>query len=135
MKGRELERLDRDNEIWKMRLAGFTLEEIGKEYGVTAQRIHQILKGRFAAMPINHIDEWRILQVAQIEVGIRALWDRYERGEHTAVQDMKALLSEKARVLGLYKNEISTAVNGDFFDDWDKAFAATGNPRVIDGEL
>lgn len=132
MNGKDIERLDRNNEIWKLYIASFTQEEIGDKFGITKQRVGQILKAIHAALPVNHIEEWRMLQVAQIEVGIRALWDRYQDGQHSAHQDMRALFAERAKILGLYK-EPSTFIGTDFDDEWDKVFDRITNDRVIDG--
>lgn len=122
IKGRELERLDRNNEIWAMRISNYTLSEIGEHFGITEQRVHQIIKERLAAMPINNIDEWRMVQVSQIEVGMRSLWDRYLMGDHQAVKCMISLFRERAKLLGLYTIDMNLNIFNGISQDWDAVF-------------
>ena len=35
---------DRNNELYELRKQGLTLQEIGKKYGVSRQRVHRIIK-------------------------------------------------------------------------------------------
>lgn len=95
MKGKELERLVRADAMLRMRIANYSYEEIGKRFGITKQRVQQILKEYIDAMAINNIAEWK-RQLAETQVAMTRLVEQYD--------DPKALRDQEAKVLKRYKH-------------------------------
>lgn len=105
--------LDREREIIDLRVAGLSQPEIGLRYGITRQRVQQIVDRGLARALTESADKLRAIELQRLERMTRALWplaltgranadepiDRI--GQDRAVLRLLQIADRRAKLLGL----------------------------------
>lgn len=90
----------------QLRLAGFTMEEIGKQIGRSKAQVCQYLKktmAEYARETEESVMELKRVEDARIERMIRGLWPKAIQGHMGAVDRIIKLIERQSRLHGLDK--------------------------------
>lgn len=91
-------------EVLKLRLEGLSYREIAEKSGISAGHACKIIGqmlDEYAADTAERLDLWRRLELARLERGIAAVWEKAQAGNVGAVEQARKLIESEIRLLGL----------------------------------
>ncbi len=94
----------RGTQAVNLRLKGLTMEEIGREMGVSAQRAWKIVADEFAMMTQKRTEaasQLAQIELARLEEAHKALYAKVQKGDVAAIGAMVKLCERRAKLLGL----------------------------------
>lgn len=103
----QLARAIRNEEIVKAVTEGQQYSEIGRTYGITPQRVHQIWKRELQRRPVPYIDEHRRKEAALIDHAMTKLFEiindssAYRKDRVDALRVLATYSEARRRLLGL----------------------------------
>lgn len=100
MTNTDLAALDREDQIWQLRLSGLTYKQIGAQVGLSDARICQILNARITETS-ERINDLRKLQTADLMSGLDAIRPKVESGELGAIHTLTKVWERLSKLYGL----------------------------------
>lgn len=98
--------LERDSQVFELRVQGFTFEQIAKEVGFSgpsgAWQAYQRMKEQMIFEPL---EELRQLELMRLDAVQHSLWDRAINGDLPAANCVLKIMDLRAKLVGLYKPE------------------------------
>ncbi len=92
----------RSAEAIELRKAGWTNEEIAANLGYSsANAVSSDISATLRRVTYSAAEEYRNLNLERLEVGIRAIWEKYVAGDYAAIDRVIKLIDREAKLLGL----------------------------------
>lgn len=89
---------------FQLRLRGLSYREIGRQLGVTEQRVHQIIQKELKILTErlnSNVEELRTIEDERLNVMLRALMPKAVRGEEAAIDRVLRIMDRRAKFYGL----------------------------------
>lgn len=91
----------RNAEIVQLRIDGHSLETIGREYKLTAPRVHQIITASLAEFKADTADQLRQIESARLDQMTVPLLAKAVGGDIFSAQTVLSISARRARMYGL----------------------------------
>src|SRR5512142_145176 len=87
---RTAELAERRAEMWRMRVNGYTQQQIGDRYGISQQAVSEQLRKAFTERPAAAVDEYRAVELDKLDRAERAVLEVMTR-RHVTVSHGKVI--------------------------------------------
>ena len=97
-------RIDRDQRIWRLRISGWTQEQIGREIGITDQAVARVLAKKRAEYREAHLEEIEAQvtdEAAALDESIRMWTERAQAGSYKAGELVLRYRESRRKLLGI----------------------------------
>lgn len=101
MRGRaDTDAAEREEQMWQLRLQGYSLREIAETVGVSHATVRVKLEKRINEMITPLAEEYRKLQDARLDAMLKALWPKVQAGDVQANNTVIKLFERHTRLMG-----------------------------------
>lgn len=105
---RRLDRAERIKEVWKLRLAGWRMQQMAEYFGVTDTTISEDVAEAYKVYRQEYESEAlhvAKLHIARLDEMLSSLWPVAKTGDRKTVETCLKVLDQRAKITGHYRPE------------------------------
>lgn len=106
-----VQRRERENLMYELRLGGYTLQQIAVKLDVTVSCVSQAISKRLKKRHQPLLEELRAVELDRLDKYLKALEERIERGDTLAIQTALRVADRRSKLLGLDMDHLKVNPN------------------------